>query len=1226
MATTFDWDSVIGLVPGDLCNLSQDRMDDILDMFTFTEEWAVENKSPEEIIQVFKVYQALLKKKDHELCETHNLLEEADKGQIKTELELQAKVEMLEQQLQVSEAERKTQHSDIDVDKLIEQLEKTQVELIKSREKLNQKKNEGRQLTEELQEADNEIALLKEKIIKYEETISDKEEDVKKLKREIKILKLSNLDLEDCLRSYTYKRDAKSGIMLKEKKKELEKCLDELSETQSKNEVLQNDKVLLTNLLQQSEREREKITGKYDYLKSQTLETDKTLDQLMAEKNAAEVKFIKLKQDIHSVTDKCDKIANEASDRVEECRRVLIEKDRIIFVQQKMISELKQDLHIAKIDFNVSHVGVLQEAIEDRNKTIDLLSEKLKHYTKHIEKNLTAFEKVGTRLKYGEAIRLLESKLEASEQRANSAEQALDQTKAMFEEKIKELLNVLGALRNYKSGTYGLSLAFGEFKKLKDKIKVKDCDMEVLTSVIDHLEMRVNDLMEENEDLNKKQREETNKLSSARCCSQLKHKEEHKKTQQPKIACFGARQTTNYLEKERQDPAESQSTLDKNVRRGYAKDSFTLTSTDKDEEPRSKNDFTVKLKVNENQFLQNEMSTLSREMEIVNKKLHSFGQIWKNFNSVEWQNAVSRTDMSSGSTGNSSATKRATTLDMEEFNERQRPDCGQKECKIIRASLRSLEECNAELESKVKELTKMHLNDKKVEIQLRNELANRPQRWVSDTNSGGIAKLEESERELRMRVSELQRKCSKLSEKILNLQQDTIKAQEEKRRAEEERVRAEEKAEELKIKITELEKVMSKLKDSQEVCLQEIDIGMEIDEKVKKQKDPLRKAEPIFSHDRVTNELLSISRQQLQADHATTKELAMPQSLLDLAKETIKDLQVQLEKKHDIIKKYTEKLDQNSKERKELKIKLAEFQHKVTLQIQSDHLYINQIEQMKQKIEDLNNELKVQMVLRAESLTDIAELKDKLTQKEKEYKTANEALLELREILEVSAQQHNRDNSTQTEEILIIQKQAEREIKELKTQVKNLNEKLESAKDFVNEYRKSENILKKKVDKLTQEIQNLHSTQKSIEAEREENQQEIHQLTLHLRKLTSASQKQLQQRKNESTIHDLQGKIRRLEDEFEYKLKSRTENNKEVIQFEMKKKWQNKVQNLQKSLNEKVEENESLLKKQSTLRNLLTKLEKDKRVLQDKLMAQSLLKRKKVSVGKEPAHIPSQSK
>lgn len=72
--------------------------------------------------------------------------------------------------------------------------------------------------------------------------------------------------------------------------------------------------------------------------------------------------------------------------------------------------------------------------------------------------------------------------------------------------------------------------------------------------------------------------------------------------------------------------------------------------------------------------------------------------------------------------------------------------------------------------------------------------------------------------------------------------------------------------------------------------------------------------------------------------------------------------------------------------------------------------------------------------------------------------------------------------------------------------MQELNEELQAAKEFAKTARGRENTLKEEVDGLNQDLQRSLKTQRGLQAEKEEREQEVQELRQQIKRLSSALQ------------------------------------------------------------------------------------------------------------------------
>ncbi|XP_009868117.1 PREDICTED: centrosomal protein of 290 kDa-like, partial [Apaloderma vittatum] len=148
--------------------------------------------------------------------------------------------------------------------------------------------------------------------------------------------------------------------------------------------------------------------------------------------------------------------------------------------------------------------------VQERDAQIRLLTEQVEQYTKEMEQNAFLIEELKNDLQKDRGhsslaqrnhIGDMQEKLKMLEKRTKEAEKSAELAEADAREKDKELAEALKRMRDYELGIYGLEEAVAEIKDLKKQLEVRDHEIETLIKEVNKLELKINDFLDENEEL-----------------------------------------------------------------------------------------------------------------------------------------------------------------------------------------------------------------------------------------------------------------------------------------------------------------------------------------------------------------------------------------------------------------------------------------------------------------------------------------------------------------------------------------------------------------------------------------------------------------------------------------------------------------------------------------------------------------------------------------------------
>ncbi|XP_015262907.1 PREDICTED: centrosomal protein of 290 kDa [Gekko japonicus] len=497
MAPFLEWKKLMKVDP-DALPRQEELADNLLETVGKVDGNDLKDENPERLIQLFKISQSLMKMKSQEVALALEEVEKAGEEQAKSENQLKTKVMKLEKELEIAQRSaggRDTRFLRDEIRQLEKQLEQKDRELVDMEKELEKEKKNNEQLALRCEDAANENSKLRRENEQLRQDVIDYQRQIDSQKETL----ISRRGEDSDYRS-----------QLSKKNLELVQYLDEIQSLTEANEKLEVQNQEMRKNLEESVQEMEKMTDEYNKMKLIVQQSDIVMDQLRKEKEQYKLQVHELAEQLKAKNEEDDPLMAAVNEKVEEWKEMLASKDDEIAEYQQMLLTLKEKLKMAQLDADKSSVMALQQGVQERDSHIKLLSEQVEEYTKEMEKNTLIIEDLKRELQKDkglpsftlkDSIGEMQEKLYKLEQKTKEAERVAELAEIDAKEKDKELIETLKRMRDYETGIYGLEDAIAEIKDLKKQIRVRDREIQTLIKDVNKLELKINDFLDENEDL-----------------------------------------------------------------------------------------------------------------------------------------------------------------------------------------------------------------------------------------------------------------------------------------------------------------------------------------------------------------------------------------------------------------------------------------------------------------------------------------------------------------------------------------------------------------------------------------------------------------------------------------------------------------------------------------------------------------------------------------------------
>ncbi|XP_069941659.1 centrosomal protein of 290 kDa isoform X3 [Cherax quadricarinatus] len=292
---------------------------------------------------------------------------------------------------------------------------------------------------------------------------------------------------------------------LRQKNLEIQQFMDDLQACENERAYLQSSALELEDRLAEATKEINSITADYLSLKESHVHSQESLRVAREEIDGLRSHIEEMAIEKAHIQQNYDELSTAVDTRVDQLKEVVSEREQELQRLRSMVYQSSSQAP-GSAQHNLDQLLQLEQEVKERDAEIARLGEQLTEASREIESSallITKLKNMRVSAVEGEAsiVNELRGELHQAQQHLQQMRTQLLAAEEDAQLHAQDLSTVIGELQSYMAGEFSLADAVRELKEVRSQVRIRDSQIVQLTTLVNALQININDLIEENGEL-----------------------------------------------------------------------------------------------------------------------------------------------------------------------------------------------------------------------------------------------------------------------------------------------------------------------------------------------------------------------------------------------------------------------------------------------------------------------------------------------------------------------------------------------------------------------------------------------------------------------------------------------------------------------------------------------------------------------------------------------------